>query len=461
MEAALLIDFGSTYTKVTAVDVDTFRLLGRAAAYTTVETDVGDGLSCALDELERRTGPLDFSKRFACSSAAGGLRMVVCGLVPELTARAASLAALGAGAKVIGKYSYQLTEDDVDEISAMSPDILLLTGGADGGDTKCILHNAAMLAGGQGEFPIIVAGNRICGRQIMGILENRQSYLCENVMPAVDTLNIEPARQRIRNIFLERIIRAKKLSRAGESFDGILMPTPAAVLAGVELLAKGCEGEPGLGDLIAVDVGGATTDVFSIAAGSPRSAGVVYKGLPEPYAKRTVEGDIGTRYSILGIVDAAGISRVAELAGLPEDKAQEYVDWLSAHTDALPGEPWQRALDSALAAHAIETATIRHAGSLEEVYTAAGRVYVQSGKDLTSVGSVILTGGVPQYADGQAELAARAMYSDRYPQSLRPKQAELYADKHYILAAMGLLSGYAPRAAFQILKSGLQPLMPK
>jgi len=277
-------------------------------------------------------------------------------------------------------------------------------------------------------------------------------------MPALDTLNIEPARQRIRSIFLERIIRAKKLSRAGESFDGILMPTPAAVLAGVELLAKGCEGEPGLGDLITVDLGGATTDVFSIALGTPRGAGVVYKGLPEPYAKRTVEGDIGMRYSIHGIVEAAGISRVAELAGLSEEKAQKHIDWLSAHTGALPQEPWQRALDFALAALAIETATIRHAGTLEEVYTAAGRAYIQSGKDLTCVSRVVMTGGALLHADRQAELAAHAMYSDRHPHSLRPKQAEHLIDKHYILAAMGLLGVYSPRAALNILKSGLQPL---
>jgi len=272
-------------------------------------------------------------------------------------------------------------------------------------------------------------------------------------MPSLDKLNIEPARQKIREIFLERIVRAKGLSKAGELLDGILMPTPAAVLAGAELLAKGCEGAPGIGELVAVDVGGATTDVFSIAAGAPSGVNVVYRGLPEPFAKRTVEGDIGMRYSVQGVTEAVGISRVAELAGVPEGTAKEYVDRLAARTDALPENPTQKKLDFALAALAIETATVRHAGSLEEVYTAAGRVYLQTGKDLTGVGRVLLTGGALLHTDRQAELAAYAMYNERYPMSLRPKKAELLVDEKYILAAMGLLSGHAPRAALSILKS--------
>ena len=98
MENILLIDYGSTYTKVTAVDVSESKLLGCASAYTTVSTGVDEGLASALSELERLTGKLEFHKRLACSSAAGGLRMVAIGLVPELTAKAASMASMGAGA---------------------------------------------------------------------------------------------------------------------------------------------------------------------------------------------------------------------------------------------------------------------------------------------------------------------------------------------------------------------------
>ena len=129
MRPILLIDFGSTYTKVTAVDVENAKLLGSAAAYTTVQTDVNDGLANAVTRLEEQTGKLDFAERYACSSAAGGLRMIASGLVPELTAEAAKCASLGAGAKVVKTYSFELTEDDAAEILAAKPDIFLLVGG--------------------------------------------------------------------------------------------------------------------------------------------------------------------------------------------------------------------------------------------------------------------------------------------------------------------------------------------
>ena len=153
MNPVLLIDFGSTYTKLTAVDLEVESLLGTAAAYTTVQTDITDGLRQGLRLLEEKTGKLEFSETFACSSAAGGLRMVTSGLVPELTSEAAKLASLGAGAKIVGLYSFQLTEDDIEDIKALRPDIFLLVGGTDGGNTECILHNAKMLSALPPDFP--------------------------------------------------------------------------------------------------------------------------------------------------------------------------------------------------------------------------------------------------------------------------------------------------------------------
>ena len=133
-----------------------------------------------------------------------------------------------------------------------------------------------------------------------------------------------PTQEQIRAIFLRRIIQAKGLSRASELISGIMMPTPSAMMKAMELLANGCEGEDGIGELMALDVGGATTDVYSIADGMPQDMSTVYKGLPEPYIKRTVEGDIGMRYSIHGIVDAAGIGKIARLSGIPVPKAVSY-----------------------------------------------------------------------------------------------------------------------------------------
>ena len=457
MKAVLLIDFGSTYTKLTAVDVDAECILGTAAAYTTVQTDINEGLNDGLRLLEERTGKLQYEKCYACSSAAGGLRMITSGLVPELTGEAAKLASLGAGAKVVGVYAFQLTEDDLEDIQAAKPDIFLLVGGTDGGNTECILHNARALAALKPEFPIVVAGNRTAARQCQRILEGCEVYLCPNVMPRFGVLQIEPTQKQIREIFLNRIIQAKGLSKAAELLSDIMMPTPSAVLQAVELLAQGHEGEGGIGELICVDVGGATTDVYSVADGMPEQMQTVFKGLPEPYAKRTVEGDIGMRYSIQGIVDAAGIDRVCKLSGLSRKRAEELVAYLKEHTDMVPagGDELEK-LDFALASLAIEEAVRRHAGTIEETYTMMGLTYVQEGKNLTRVKNIVVTGGSLIHTERTAEIASNALYSPAQPASLRPKQANVLVDRTYMLAAMGLLSSYYPKTALAIMKKELE-----
>ena len=457
MKAILLIDFGSTYTKLTAVDVEAEEILGTAAAYTTVETDINDGLNEGLRRLEAKIGKLDYEKCYACSSAAGGLRMVTSGLVPDLTGEAAKTASLGAGAKVVGIYAFQLTEDDLEEIRAAKPDIFLLVGGTDGGNTENILHNARMLATMEPSFPVVIAGNRTAARECSRILEKFETYICPNVMPKFGVLNIEPTQKQIREIFLNKIIQAKGLSKAAALLSDIMMPTPSAVLQAMELLAQGCEGETGIGDLIAVDVGGATTDVYSMADGMPETMNTVYKGIPEPFAKRTVEGDIGMRYSIRGIVDAAGVERIARLSGLSARRVEELVDYLRSHTDRLPdGDPELEALDFALASMAIETAVARHAGTMEETYTMMGQTFVQSGKDLRHVRQVVVTGGSLIHTKRTAEIAKHALYSPAQPDSLRPRTADIWVDRTYILAAMGLLSSYYPQTALRIMKKELE-----
>ncbi len=457
MKPVLLIDFGSTYTKVTAVDVEGECLLGTAASYTTVQTDINDGLQKALALLESRTGKLEYEACYACSSAAGGLRMATSGLVPELTGEAARLASLGAGAKVESVYAFQLTEDDLQEICRNKPDIFLLVGGTDGGNIECILNNAKMLASINPEFPIVVAGNRTAARECQRILQDCEVYVCPNVMPKFGVLNIEPTQKQIREIFLNRIIQAKGLSKATELLSDIMMPTPAAVLQAMELLAQGCDGERGIGELVAVDVGGATTDIYSIADGMPDQMNTVYKGLPEPFAKRTVEGDIGMRYSIQGIVDAAGEDRIAKLSGLSKARIAELVENLRQHTNKVPdGDEELEALDYALASMATQEAVKRHAGTIEETYTLMGKTFVQEGKNLTNVKNIVVTGGSLIHTKRTEEIAAHALYSPMQPESLRPIKADVWVDRTYILAAMGLLSGYYPQTALRIMKKELE-----
>lgn len=457
MRPVLLIDFGSTYTKVTAVDTEAEVLLGTAAAYTTVQTDINEGLSHALEKLEAQTGKLDFAARYACSSAAGGLRMIASGLVPELTSEAAKQASLGAGAKIVKVYSFELTEDDIEEIDRLRPDIFLLVGGTDGGNSDCIRHNAQMLAACKADFPVIIAGNRTAARACQRSLEGRQTFICENVMPKFGVLNIQPAQECIRALFLNRIIQAKGLSHASKLISGILMPTPSAMMRAMQLLAEGCEGEEGIGELMALDVGGATTDVYSIADGMPKEGGTVYKGLPEPYVKRTVEGDIGMRYSIGGIVEAASLKKVASLAGLTPERAQALIDDLAEHTEKVPDSEETERLDFALACCACETAARRHAGYMEETYNMTGKVFVQTGKDLRTVRQMVVTGGSLIHTKRTGEIASHAFYDPADPMSLRPVKARVLVDRRYILAAMGLLSEYEPQTALRIMKKELKP----
>lgn len=457
MKQVLLIDFGSTYTKVTAVDVEKQELLGTAASYTTVETDVNIGLDNALKLLSEKIGNLEYDARYACSSAAGGLKMIACGLVPELTAEAAKQASLGAGAKIMKVYAYQLTEDDAEEIRELKPDIFLLTGGTDGGNKDIIIDNAKVIASIPVDFPVVIAGNRSAARTCERIIaeSGKQAIVCENVMPKFNQLNIEPAQEKIREVFLARIVKAKGLSVASKLISGIMMPTPAAVLAAMKLLSKGTEKEAGLGDLVAVDVGGATTDVYSMSLGEPDRINTVIKGLPEPYAKRTVEGDIGMRYSAAGILEAVGTGTVARLSGLDYDRVEELMELITSKTDTLPDTEDVAKLDFALASMAVKVGMTRHAGFIEKVYTPVGETFLQTGKDLTKVEKVIITGGSLIHADNVKAIASHVLYDLSEPMSLKPHNAEILVDKSYILSAMGLLSKYDADTALKIMKKEL------
>jgi len=457
MKYVLLIDFGSTYTKLTAVDIEKEEIIGTASSFTTVDTDINEGFIKGLKLLEEKTGKIKYDKSYACSSAAGGLRMVASGLVPELTGEAAKLASLGAGAKVAKIYSFELTEDDIDEIKELNPDIFLLVGGTDGGNTACIIHNAKMLADFSPKFPIVVAGNRSAANKVKEILSDSVVYVCPNVMPKFGVLKVEDTQKKIREIFLNSIIKAKGLSKVSNLLSDILMPTPSAVLKAMELLANGYEDEAGIGELVAVDVGGATTDVYSVADGMPEHMNTVYKGIPEPYVKRTVEGDIGMRYSMQGIIDVAGINRICSLSGLTEDRAIKIIDDLKKNKDKVAnGDKDLESLDFALASAAVEEAVKRHAGTISETYTMMGKTFVQEGKNLTKVGQIVLTGGSLIHTKRTEEIAAYALYSESDPASLRPKNADVWIDRTYILAAMGLLSTYHPKTALRIMKKELE-----
>lgn len=149
----LTVDFGSTYTKLTAIDTEQGEVLGTASAFTTIETDVMEGFRNGMQKLEKKIGTFEYDRLLCCSSAAGGLKMVALGLVPELTAKAAKMAASSAGAKVVKTYSFEISQAEQEEIYEINPDLVLLCGGTDGGNKDVILANAKRLCQIKGISP--------------------------------------------------------------------------------------------------------------------------------------------------------------------------------------------------------------------------------------------------------------------------------------------------------------------
>ncbi len=461
MPRYLLADIGSTFTKLCAVDTDAGAIIAQATAPTTVAEDVNLGFEAARRRLNPPIGAA--TATLACSSAAGGLRIAAVGLVPQLTMAAARQAALGAGGKVIHTCAFELTESDTADLRRRQPDMILLSGGTDGGDRAHIAHNARMLQKHLPQIPVIVAGNRAAYDELREIFSARAgsdqsgAIFTDNVLPEVNRMHLEPARNCIRDLFLRRIVHARGLDRL-QAAARILMPTPEAVMRAMRLLAEGISAsQPGMGELLALDMGGATTDVYSCARGDPEAPQTVVKGLPEPFVKRTVEADIGLRHTIGFLAEQIDIPALAAEADLPLPELRAWIENIQRQPDRLPATPPEMAADTALARAGCRIAAGRHAGRLEETYTPAGRVYLQEGKDLGSVPLIIGTGGplVNTPAPGHLLSAAR-----RAPgmSELLPRAPAYYVDRRYILWAMGLLAETDASAALAIMRKNLEPV---
>ena len=458
MSAALLIDFGSTYTKLRAIDLERRVILGAGQGPSTVTTDITVGMKAALADLGQTLGGMPhFKYRLASSSAAGGLRMVTIGLVRELTAEAARQAALGAGARLVGAFAYRLTAADVASITGLAPDIVLLAGGTDGGNSEVVLHNAGQLAASALGCPIVYAGNRAAADDARALLAGKNLLVAANVMPEFNVLDIEPARAAIRQVFIDRIVHAKGIDRAQAMFDQVLMPTPAAVMEGARLLADGCASANGLGELMVVDPGGATTDVHSVASGEPATPGVIPRGLPEPRVKRSVEGDLGMRHNAATIVEVAGVDEIARDSALAAPRVLALIERLARDVEHLPVTDEERALDQALARAAVRIAVRRHCGSVETVYTVTGPATVQQGKDLSMLRTVIGTGGALVHGSDPHAVLRMALADPAEPLSLRPRAPRLLVDGDYLLYACGLLGTVEPEAALELALKHLTP----
>ena len=452
----LFIDFGSTNTKLTAVDTDKCEIIGTSKSFTTVDSDIRVGYNKALKELKEKIGEVEFTKTIACSSAAGGLKMCAIGLVEELTVEAAKRACFGAGGKVDLVFSHFITKSEVQMIIDRKIDIILLAGGIDGGNSECVLFNAKMLGEANIKIPVVYAGNKSCQDEIKEIFDKYQinGYICDNVMPKLNMLNTDSAKEVIRKIFLTNIIEAKGIKKVEDEVDGVVLPTPYAVLKASELLSKGYLDELGLDDIVLFDIGGATTDVYSMSNGNPRRVDVVLRGLEEPYAKRTVEGDLGMRYSAIGVASSLTKQEVARYLEKGIDIIKE-AELRNKNVEMIAKTEAEEQIDREFGKICVNNAFQRHVGKMETVYSPMGTLFYQTGKDLTGVKYIIGTGGIVINDKKPTEILKAACYDPSMPLELRPKNPTYLLDKSYILSSMGLLSDIDPLASLKIMKKYL------
>ena len=446
----LVAEIGSTTTLVNAfagINTDEPRFIGQGQAPTSVlEGDVRIGLEGAVEDLKNRLGldKIEYGEMLATSSAAGGLRMCVHGLVYDMTVKAAQAAALGAGAIVTMATAGKMSEYDIEDLVASRPNLILLSGGTDYGERETALYNAARIAETRLKAPVIYAGNVQNQRAVMDIFKKAgvSCTVTENVYPKLDKLNIEPARKIIHKVFEEHIIKAPGMEHIRDMVTGSIMPTPGAVMEAVQLIYNE------IGDVVAVDIGGATTDVHSVTGGS-EEIGILMTS-PEPFAKRTVEGDLGLYVNAKNLIERIGESALQNELGMD-------MEAVMANYLPIPKTEGQFKLTERLCREAGLVALERHAGALRYIYTPSGRKTVAEGKDLTAVKTIIGTGGAltrlphrEQLLRALADCNATGMML--YP---KPSKIRLLFDDDYIMASLGVMSKHYPEAALKLMKRSL------
>ncbi len=447
MGVVALADFGSTYTKVRLVDPGRGELLARAEAPTTIGTDLMEGYEAALDAaMGSLGGSPTIDERLAVSSAGGGLRVAAVGLVADLTAAAAHQAALNSGARVEAVLAGTLGDEQLDELRAARPEIVLFAGGTDGGQAELVLENARRLAAGRIGGNAVVACNAAIADETAEVLREggARVEVAENVMPELGRLEIDSARAAILRLFLEHVIGGKGLSASPEFERMVRLPTPEAVLEATRLL----------NDAVVVDVGGATTDVHSTRPAEPAHPGIEDPLLPPPLTLRTVEGDLGLRAGAAGVAAADGRWLEEEGAGT-EAAIRHAVSLRAERPDWIPAEGSELRLDGLLAVGCATQALARHCGTMLLSRSASGiPTLTRDGADLREARLVIGTGGVFAHRE-DGERILREALERRGARSLAPVDPALAVDANYVLAAAGLLATEDRDGAIRLLESEL------
>lgn len=475
IKSILATDCGSTTTKAILIEKegDEFRLKVRGEAPTTVEKpaeDVTRGVLNAVGEVEELVGrkfigpdgilPADGKGNgvdiyMSTSSAGGGLQMMVAGVVKTMTGESAQRAALGAGAivmDVIASNDGRLPHQKIETIRRLRPDMILLSGGVDGGTISHVVELAELIAAadpkprfGLGfKLPVIYAGNKDAREAVAKALGEKTSlHIVDNIRPVLERENLGPARHEIHNLFMEHVMaQAPGYSKLMSWTPVPIMPTPGAVGAIIQTIAERDNIQ-----VIGVDIGGATTDVFSVFAG---------------VFNRTVSANLGMSYSISNVLAEAGLANIMRWVPFPKDRLDERdirnrIRNKMIRPTTIPQTLTELIIEQAISREALRLAFIQHKSlavglkgiqqqrTISDAFaqTATGETLV----DMVGLDMLVGSGGVLSHAPRRAQ-AALMLIDGFLPEAV----TFLAVDSIFMMPQLGVLSTVMPDAAKQVFE---------
>ncbi len=467
----LATDCGSTTTKAILIEKksDGYRLIVRGEAPTTVEApfeDVTMGVLNAIEEVEELSGkkfidddgqiirPAKDDKvgcdiYISTSSAGGGLQMMVAGLVREMTAESAERAALGAGSivmDVIANNDNRLPHEQIERIRKLRPDMILLSGGTDGGNIRDVVEIAEIIKaadpkarlGSNYDLPVIYAGNKDAREAVSNTLKEKVALdIVDNIRPVLEEENLGPARDKIHDLFMEHVMQqAPGYPKLMSWTDAPIMPTPGAVglimrtIADLENI-----------EIVGVDIGGATTDIFSVFQGK---------------FNRTVSANLGMSYSVSNVFAETGVANVMRWVPLELDELdiRNRVKNKMVRPTTIPQSLEELVFEQALAREALRLAFEQHksfATVLKGVQKR--RTLADAFKDndidtlvnLKSLKMIIGSGGVLSHAPRRSQ-AAYMMIDAFLPEHF----TRLAVDSIFMMPQLGVLTNIHKQAATEV-----------
>jgi len=472
MRSILATDCGSTTTKAILIEKrgDEYRLIVRGEAPTTVEAPVEDvtkGVINAISEVEELTGRKllrdgrlikpqtdeeGIDIYISTSSAGGGLQMMVAGVVRSMTAESAERAALGAGAivmDVIASNDGRKPHEKIDRIRRLRPDMILLSGGVDGGTVSHVVELAEIIAAanprprlGIGyQLPVIYAGNRDARDQIRKTLHGKVALeIVDNIRPTMERENLMPARLKIQELFLEHVMaHAPGYDKLISWTDTPIMPTPAAVGYIIQTIAR----RRGI-QVVGVDIGGATTDVFSVFQGT---------------FNRTVSANLGMSYSVSNVLAEAGVENVMRWVPFRMDEGdlRNRIKNKMIRPTTIPQTTAELMVEHALAREALRLAFEQHkklAVGLKGIHQerTISDAFAQTGTgqtlvDMMGLDLIVGSGGVLSHAPRRSQ-AAMMLIDAFQPEGV----THLAVDSIFMMPQLGVLAQVNEEAALQVFE---------